>query len=235
MAFIFALELSIIISVSIANAMSQLGFALFYNLLYGLIISTSVPIAIVLKKHEPLKALGAKKMGSRQWAVLLIFVVASIGGQVIPKLAIGETINFYLLPQCVLPLIMTTFFEEFFFRGFVQTRAEKRFGAVAAVILSGFLFSIYHLGYPGFRTVPDIVLLFAVGIGFALSYKLSGNNLFVAYFVNLPNALLTYCLKESQFPVFTELSSVLAVITIFLIALLFAALRKRWDTPTSQA
>ena len=215
--------------------MSQLGFALFYNLLYGLIISTSVPIAIALKKHEPLKTLGAKKMGPRQWAVLLVFVAASIGGQVIPKLAIGEAISFYLLPQCVLPLIMTTFFEEFFFRGFVQTRAEKRFGAVAAVILSGFLFSIYHLGYPGFRTVPDIVLLFAVGIGFALSYKLSGNNLFVAYFVNLPNALLTYCLKESQFPVFTELSSVLAVITIFLIALLFVALRKRWDTPTSQA
>ena len=46
----------------------------------------------------------------------------------------------------------------------------------------------------------DILLLFAVGIGFAAAYKLSGNNLIVAYFVNLPNAFVTYMLKFKQFP-----------------------------------
>ena len=36
---------------------------------------------------------------------------------------------------------------------------------------------------------------------FSAAYKLSRNNLIVAYFVNLPNAFVTYMLKYEQFPV----------------------------------
>jgi ABC-type spermidine/putrescine transport system permease subunit II len=60
-------------------------------------------------------------------------------------------------------------------------------------------------------------LLFVVGLGFAIAFKLSGNNLCVSYFVNLPNAFVTYILKSEQFPVLDIKSTIGAIITIILI------------------
>lgn len=98
-------------------------------------------------------------------------------------------------------------------------------GAAIAIIVSGFLFALYHLGYPGFRAASDILLLFAVGIGFAVSFKLAENNLIVSYFVNLPNAFVTYILKCEQFPRMTILSTMFAGITIILIAAILFAMK----------
>lgn len=112
--------------------------------------------------------------------------------------------------------MMTTLFEELLFRGFLQTRFEKLFGCIPAIILSGFFFSLYHISYPGFRNVTDLALLFAVGCGFALAYKLPGNSLAVSFAVNLPNALLTYVLKFEQFPVMDRYSVALSVITLLI-------------------
>lgn len=86
-------------------------------------------------------------------------------------------------PVGVVPLIMTTFIEEFLFRGYMQNKIERNFGSFTTIFISGLMFSLYYLGYPGFRTLGNILLLFAVGVGFASAYKLSGNNLIVAYFV----------------------------------------------------
>lgn len=122
-------------------------------------------------------------------------------------------------------LIMTTFFEEFLFRGFVQSRIERQFGWVPAILVSGAMFSLYHLGYPGFRTWEDIFMLFAVGIGFAAAYKLSGNNLIVSFFVNLPNAFVTYILKYEQFPVMRVSSTIAAAVTLVLIGLILLLYR----------
>ncbi len=82
------------------------------------------------------------------------------------------------------------------------------------------MFSLYHLGYPGFRTVGDMLLLFAVGLGFAIAYKLSDNNLIVSYFVNLPNAFVTYMLKSEQFPLFDKGAVIYAIITTVIIAVI---------------
>ena len=61
-----------------------------------------------------LAEVGFKKPGIRQWVVLAAFVVFSVGGQLIPKMAVGEQIPWRLLPMGIIPLIMTTFFEEFY-------------------------------------------------------------------------------------------------------------------------
>ena len=122
---------------------------------------------------------------------------------------------------------MTTFFEEFLFRGFVQTRVEKNFGAIIAILISAVMFSVYHLGYPGFRTVGDILLLFAVGLGFAIAYKLSDNSLIVSYFVNLPNAFVTYVFKSEQFPKFTVESNIYALITIVAVFIILIVSKER--------
>ncbi len=75
-------------------------YFIFYNLLYGLVFSFLVPLYCLRKEKATL---------------------ASAGGQLIPKMAMGEQIPWHLLPLGILPLIMTTFFEEFLFRGFVQS------------------------------------------------------------------------------------------------------------------
>ncbi len=230
-------------------------YFIFYNLLYGLIFSLFIPLYCLYKEtpyghpfmpgSAPAQArvsgnnkengvsvsgrvlaeTGFKKLGIRQWVVLAVFVVFSVGGQLIPKMAVGGQIPWRLLPMGIVPLIMTTFFEEFLFRGFVQSRIDRQFGWVSAILVSGAMFSLYHLGYPGFRTWEDILLLFAVGVGFAAAYKLSGNNLIVSFFVNLPNAFVTYILKYEQFPVMRVSSTIAAAVTLVLIGLILLLYR----------
>lgn len=114
--------------------------------------------------------------------------------------------------------------EEFLFRGFFQNKFEKEFGTITAILVSGLMFSLYHVGYPRFRTFEDILLLSAVGIGFAAAYKLSGNNLIVACFVNLPNAFVTYMLKFEQFPKMTIASTMAGIVTLCIIVVVFIVL-----------
>lgn len=215
-------ETLLIVSIGCANLNpAPLRYFLFYNIMYGVVFSLLLPLFILHKEKSPLGSVGLKALGKRQIAVLLAFVVFSVGGQLIPIAAKGGVIPWNLLPMGIVPLIMTTFFEEFLFRGFFQSRFEKDFGVLPAILVSGLMFSLYHLGYPGFRTVGDLVLLFAVGVGFAAAYKLSGNNLIVAYFVNLPNAFVTYMLKYDQFPVMGLSSTIAGFVTLCIIAAVF--------------
>ena len=219
------IEIMLIICIMAANLNPMpILYFIFYNLLYGLVFSLLIPLYLSAS-GSVLAEVGFKKPGIRQWVVLAAFVVFSVGGQLIPKMAVGEQIQWHLLPMGIVPLIMTTFFEEFLFRGFVQSRIERKFGWVLAILVSGAMFSLYHLGYPGFRTWEDILLLFAVGVGFAAAYKLSGNNLIVSFFVNLPNAFVTYILKYEQFPVMRASSTIATAVTLVLIGLILLLYR----------
>lgn len=229
--FCVVVEVMLIASVALANLNpTPVLYFLFYNLMYGLVFSFLVPLYFMHKKRETLSLVGIKKMGVRQVVVLIVFAAFSIGGQLIPMIVAGEQIPWRLLPMGIVPLLMTTFFEEFLFRGFVQSRFEQQFGWLPAILVSGLMFSLYHLGYPGFRTFGDIFLLFAVGIGFATAYKLSDNNLFVSYFVNLPNAFVTYMLKYEQFPVMHLSSTIAGIITLVLVMLIFYGVRQTYKT-----
>lgn len=221
------MEILLIVFVAIANFKpAPVLYFVFYNLGYGVLSSCLLVLYLLWKEKASLASVGIKKLGARQFVVLGAYIFFSVGGQLIPKLFAGEQIPWQLLPVGIVPLIMTTFFEEFVFRGFVQGRVERTFGLIPAIIISGLMFSLYHLGYPGFRTMGDIFLLFAVGSGFAIAYKLSDNNLFVSYFANLPNAFVTYMLKNKQFPVMNEASTIAAVITILLLVLVFLKMKK---------
>lgn len=213
----FALMCMIILSVSIANFLGGIGNYFFYQIIYCIVLSVCVPIFFFRKEDNgDLSLLGIKKLRLVDYIIIIGFVVFSISGSLKPvKIA---DINFSLLPLSIAPLILTTFSEEFFFRGFLQIRFEKAFGAIPAIILSGFAFGIYHFGYPGFRSIEQIATLFFVGIMFAISFKLSKNNIIVSYFVNLPNAYLQYLLKTEQFPYF-NFTKQTTIITIFLISL----------------
>lgn len=213
----FLIELGLIGAIAAACALGGYLFYPFYNLGYGLLLSVALPVLYVAKHKETWQSLGFAPVGARQIIVIVVFVLFSVGGQTIPLIIEKTVIQWNYLIIGFFPLVMTTFFEEFLFRGFFQTRFEKMFGTIPAILLSGVLFSLYHIGYPGFRKPADLLLLCAVGIGFALAYKLSKNNLMVSYFVNLPNALLTYILKHDQFPPFDGSSMIFAIVTICIV------------------
>lgn len=197
-------ELLLILSVGCANLCRRpVSYFFFYHVLYGMLLSFLVPLFLLRREKNIIAFLGIRPLRKRQYVLLAMFLAVSVGGQLIPKIMRGETLCWNLLPLGIVPLMMTTFFEEFLFRGFFQNLFEREFGTIPAIFVSGGMFSLYHLGYPGFRSLGSILLLFAVGLGFAAAFKLSGNHLIVAYFVNLPNALITYLLKFERFPVMT--------------------------------
>lgn len=219
------IEIMVILCVALANMYPKpLWYFFCYNFLYGVVFSFLVPMFLLRKEKNLFALMGFTSFGKRQLLVLVLFATFSVGGQLIPMAAAGRAIPWGLLPMGVVPLIMTTFFEEFLFRGFCQTRLEKVFGPLPAIFVSGLMFSLYHLGYPGFRTLGDLLLLLAVGVGFAAAYKLSGSNLIVAYFVNLPNAFVTYMLKFEQFPSMKLSSTVASGVTLCLVAIVFVVL-----------
>lgn len=219
------IEIIVILCVALANVYPKpFWYFFWYNLVYGVVCSFLVPIFLLHKEKNLFALIGFKSFGKRQFLVLVIFAGFSVGGQLVPMAAAGRAIPWNLLPMGIVPLIMTTFFEEFLFQGFCQTRLEKAFGALPAILASEVMFSLYHLGYPGFRTLEDLMLLFAVGVGFAVAYKLSGNNLVVAYFVNLPNAFVTYMLKFEQFPEMKRSSVIASVVTLCVIFVVFVML-----------
>lgn len=227
------IEIMLIVCVTFANLYpAPLCYFFFYNILYGTICSFVIPLFLLRREDSIAEVIGLKVPGKRQVVVLTIFVAVSVGGQLIPIIINNGTIPWNLLPVGVVPLVMTTFFEEFLFRGFVQSRCEKDYGVVPAIFISGLMFSLYHIGYPRFRTFGNLFLLFAVGVGFAAAYKLSENNLVVAYFVNLPNAFVTYMLKFEQFPVMKVSSIIASIITLFIIMIISMVLRadvkKHW-------
>lgn len=214
------LEVLLVLCVGCANLLLKpIYYFCFYNVLYGILLSFLIPLFLLRKEENVFDFLGIKTLGKKQIFILVVFVVFSVGGQIIPKAVNGEIIPWNLLPLGIVPLIMTTFFEEFLFRGFFQNKFEKEFGSITAILASGLMFSLYH--YPRFHTFEDILLLFAVGIGFATAYKLSGNNLIVAYFVNLPNAFVTYMLKFEQFPKMTMSSTIASIVTLCIIVVVF--------------
>lgn len=219
------LEVLLVLCVGGANLLLKpIYYFCFYNVLYGILFSFLIPLFLLQKEENVFDFLGIKALGKKQVFILVVFIAFSVGGQIIPIVTKGGIIPWNLLPMGLVPLIMTTFFEEFLFRGFFQNKFEKEFGTITAILISGLMFSLYHVGYPGFRTFEDILLLFAVGIGFAAAYKLSGNNLIVAYFVNLPNAFVTYMLKFEQFPKMTMYSTMASIITLCIILVVFIML-----------
>ena len=216
----------LILAVFTANLFPNLYF-IFYNGIYGIVFSILVPLIFLFRNKENLQSVGFKRLYLKQWIILIGFTIFSVGGQIIPLILEKTKIQWELIQICFFPLIMTTFFEEFLIRSFLQTRIERKFGFIIAILISGFIFSIYHIGYPGYRNIDSLLLLFIVGIGFATAFKLSENNLYVAYFVNLFNTFVTYILKSEQFPVLTIRSSVYAIVTIVLIILILITFNKK--------
>ncbi len=68
--FFCLMEAAIVSSISIACLFDNFLYYIFYNLIYGIAISVSAPLLILLKEQKQLNEVGIKKLGKRQFIVL---------------------------------------------------------------------------------------------------------------------------------------------------------------------
>ncbi len=213
------LLMALCVGVNFISDLSR-GTLLFYALYQGLLalgVCIFAPLWLTrFWRKEPLSSIGVT---GERWmrAGLIGAVLAAVS--IAPRL-MGVRIvapQFDTLAYLSAGMAMSSLFEELFFRGYLQTRFEKSFGIVPAVILSAACFSIYHLGYSFVRgDIDELPILFGIGVFFSISFRITGS-IVTSYVVNLPHAILTFIADPayaSNLSRFTAASAVVSLATV---------------------
>jgi uncharacterized protein len=191
-------------------------FHIFYQGIFALGICIFFPLwFIVIKNKRPLVVIG---ITANHWLkavhVGIIIAALSVGGRIMNlQLIFPGTGLFLIIAACML---MATLFEEVFFRGFLQTRFEKSFGMIPAIVLSGLCFALYHSAQSFIGLdIRELSVLFCTGIFFSISFRIT-KNIITSYIVNLPQAILTF-IGEPKFIAYSAhfniTSAVISLIT----------------------
>jgi membrane protease YdiL (CAAX protease family) len=158
----------------------RLGFGVFTtdNMLWfflafamGLLLGVAGPVVYQVWIRGG--SLGDLGIGARRWrstaALALLFAAVQF----------SITLWGYDLPRPVdwVPLLTMALtvgaFESVFFRGFIQGRLERSFGAIPAVLGAAALYGLYHVGYG--MGGDEMLFLFALGIVYAVAFRLTEN------------------------------------------------------------
>jgi membrane protease YdiL (CAAX protease family) len=202
-------------------------------ILYGpialLLLGVILPISYnSIVKKRPLSTTGIKK---EYW---------------LPSLALGgalgiitylDTLGTIELPSFreLLPLVMMALtvglFEAVFFRGWIQLRFEKAFGAIPAIIIGAMFYSLYHIGYG--MTVEEMWFLFFLGISFAFAFRVTKNILVLWPFYTWLGGLYTNISEGLRIPFESTYGfvNVLAWMIIFPAILYFKKFRSNKQYP----
>lgn len=215
------IALSAFIIATLANASANLftggwPYFLLYQGLFGIGVCVLFPLYYtVVLQGEPLAEIG---LTTKNWLpallVALPLIIFSVLGQ-FNKVVVWPPVEKMI--YIGMGLVASTLFEEVFFRGFLQTKFEKAFGIIPAILLSGAAFSLYHLGYPKFRDLEMLVVLFFVGTFFAISFSIT-RNIITSYLVNLPNAIITFFIQPNMLPTI-DLEAAVVSVASFVIAM----------------
>jgi len=144
---------------------------LFLSFAAALLLGVAGPVYYtVWRRGLPLSRLGLRRDGLRTAALLALL----FGG-----VQFALTLWGYDLPAPVdwVPLLVMALvvgiFESVFFRGFVQTVLEERFGPVIGVAAAALLYGAYHVGYG--MGGPEIVFLAGLGVVYAVAFAIARN------------------------------------------------------------
>lgn len=169
-------------------------------ILYGpvglLVLGVLFPVVYntVIKKR-PLSEIGITK---KYWLASLVLGIILGIYTYLGTLATIELPPFSeLLPLAVMALTVGLF-EAVFFRGWIQLRFEKAFGALPAVFLGAAFYALYHIGYG--MTVSEIWFLFLLGISFALAFRVTRNILVLFPFYTWLGGLFTNISEGLRIP-----------------------------------
>jgi membrane protease YdiL (CAAX protease family) len=84
--------------------------------------------------------------------------------------ALGHTSSAVAIALLLTAALLNAFGEEIIFRGMLLPVLSNRFGIAVSIILQSLVFTVYH-----FFPLQNSVLLFCMGIFFALGYRWSGS------------------------------------------------------------
>jgi membrane protease YdiL (CAAX protease family) len=163
-----------------------------YGLLFSVLILdgalVGVPMLFVFARyHLGWDALGLRAFDRDLWwlpfvaaagahvAVVIYSIVLTVLGIEGPEQDLDELFEHrWMLPlTAIATLVAAPLAEEIFFRGFIFAGLIRPFGVTAAMVISGALFSIFHVTGP--ETVGLILPFTVIGIIFAWVYYRSGS------------------------------------------------------------
>jgi len=199
-------------------------FFLFYQGLLVLGVCILLPLWYMTKTNQTFMSMGLT-LSNWHKAVLygLLFVILSLYGRFM-----NISIQWPESDQLIIligTLAMASLFEEVFFRGFLQTRFEKAFGVIPAVVLSGLTFSLYHLGYPDYRNLQVLTVIFFFGLFLAITFQTT-KNVLTSFIVNLPHAVISFIENQSFFDKNSMVISLAAMFIALLIIYKFKRSRE---------
>lgn len=235
----FAAFLACVVGNFIADRFVGTGaFYVFYQGIFALGICIVFPLWLTTVKQKRSGAtigITAHQWGKAIVVGVVIAALSTFARMMDLHISLPGTKRLFIIIAC---MIMSTLFEEIFFRGFLQTRFEQSFGMIPAILLSGVCFSLYHVGYSNVRgDVSELLSLFYIGIFFSISFRIT-KNIITSYIVNLPQAILTF-LGEPQFieysKHFTSISAVISLLTTVAGLLFIVVLSSRKTSPTDQS
>ena len=102
------------------------------------------------------------------YALILLFPEHTQDTQMIIQAMLEENNSFEFFGLIVCITVLAPVGEEIFFRAFMMGALEARFGSLAGVLISSFVFGAMHEGMWDF--FPFILPIFLSGCGFALLY-----------------------------------------------------------------
>jgi hypothetical protein len=148
---------------------AMFGTALFVSRRYGTRMSTDYGLAF-RPRDIPWGLFAAACALVTVQAVIIVFAHTRFAGNnldIITKQK-GHEIGFAVVSLLV--AIGAPFFEELFFRGFLRTALQERFGGHGAVWLQAVLFGLAHLGEASTELGNVSVVLAMVAVGATLGY-----------------------------------------------------------------
>jgi len=168
MAALYALVV-VVLSVAFRGFGTDRMVGLFLSFGLALVIGVAGPVYYtVWVQHRPLADLGLT-WGDRRRSLLLALLFAGVQFSI--------TLWGYDLPQPVdwVPLLFMALvvgvFESIFFRGYIQTRLQERWGDVPGVLAAAAAYGAYHVGY-GMGS-SEMLFLTGLGVVYATAFALT--------------------------------------------------------------
>jgi hypothetical protein len=185
-----------------------------YGILGIALCGVMVPVVWnTLVMRRPLSALGITKK----------YLTASIlAGLVLTVIQYFMTLKNIELPiyRELLPLITMAvavgFYENVFYRGWVQLRMEEYFGILPAILLSAVLYSLYHIGYG--MPSGEMITLFIIGLTFSTIFRLT-RNIFILYPLLTPSGALYTLITDGLIIPFEAMYGFASVIFFIIVGL----------------
>ena len=167
-----------------------------YHFVFALGICIMFPTWYMVTTGRTLGDIGLSLKGFRWNALVGVLAVCVTVPWRLGPVTIPDLMTVIVL---VAAMSFSTLFEEVFFRGFLQTRAEAVLGPIPAIGCSALAFALYHLGYgPEWWHVQTMIKMVLVGIMFGVAFQLT-RNIATSFILNLPHAVVTFLERREYF------------------------------------